>query len=70
MALDGENEIGAKYDLIGVESVCREFFEMSGDAKGEEGGGRPRTPPPAEEVPLEPVNGVVYPPTNPPTSRY
>jgi len=42
---------------------------MSGDGKGEEGGGRMRTPPPADDGPLEPVNGVVYPPTVPPPSR-
>jgi len=41
---------------------------MSGEGKGEDGS-RARTPPPADEGPLEPVNGVVHPPTNPPPSR-
>jgi len=41
---------------------------MSGEGKGDEGG-RTRTPPPVVEGPYEPVNGVVYPPTNPPAAR-
>ena len=42
---------------------------MSVEGKGDDSG-RTRTPPPVDEGPLEPVNGVVYPPTNPPAARY
>ena len=41
---------------------------MSVEGKGDDSG-RTRTPPPVDEGPLEPVNGVVYPPTNPPAAR-
>ena len=60
-------------DQCGIEDLklnldCRELLKMSGEGKGDEGG-RTRTPPPVDEGPLEPVNGVVYPPTNPPAAR-
>ena len=41
---------------------------MSVEGKGDDSG-RTRIPPPVDEGPLEPVNGVVYPPTNPPAAR-
>ena len=48
---------------------CRGRLKMSVEGKGDDSG-RTRTPPPVDEGPLEPVNGVVYPPTNPPAARY
>jgi len=40
---------------------------MGSETKGE--GGRIKTPPPVDEGPLVPVNGLVYPPTSPPAGR-
>ena len=52
-----------------MELDCRGRLKMSVEGKGDDSG-RTRTPPPVDEGPLEPVNGVVYPPTNPPAARY
>ena len=40
---------------------------MSGEGKDP---ARARTPPPVDDGPYEPVNGLVYPPTNPPAARW